>query len=172
MSLDKNIVLIGMPGVGKSSAGVVLAKALGYHFVDADLVIQSEEGKLLSEIIEEVGNEGFLQIEDRINSSINVQKSVIATGGSAIYGENAMKHFKETSIIVYLKASFETINARLSNLKGRGVAIKANQTLKDLYDERCVLYEKYADLTVSLDGLTIEDTIRKIVPIINEIRMK
>lgn len=172
MNLDKNIVLIGMPGVGKSSAGVVLAKALGYHFVDADLVIQSEEGKLLSEIIEEVGNEGFLQIEDRINSSINVQKSVIATGGSAIYGENAMKHFKETSIIVYLKASFETINARLSNLKGRGVAIKANQTLKDLYDERCVLYEKYADLTVSLDGLTIEDTIRKIVPIINEIRMK
>ena len=172
MNFDKNIVLIGMPGVGKSSAGVVLAKALGYHFVDADLVIQSEEGKLLSEIIEEVGNEGFLQIEDRINSSINVQKSVIATGGSAIYGENAMKHFKETSIIVYLKASFETINARLSNLKGRGVAIKANQTLKDLYDERCVLYEKYADLTVSLDGLTIEDTIRKIVPIINEIRMK
>ena len=172
MNLDKNIVLIGMPGVGKSSAGVVLAKALGYHFVDADLVIQSEEGKLLSEIIEEVGNEGFLQKEDRINSSINVQKSVIATGGSAIYGENAMKHFKETSIIVYLKASFETINARLSNLKGRGVAIKANQTLKDLYDERCVLYEKYADLTVSLDGLTIEDTIRKIVPIINEIRMK
>lgn len=172
MSLDKNIVLIGMPGVGKSSAGVVLAKALGYHFVDADLVIQSEEGKLLSEIIEEVGNEGFLQIEDRINSSINVQKSVIATGGSAIYGENAMKHFKETGVIVYLKASFETINARLSNLKGRGVAIKANQTLKDLYDERCVLYEKYADLTVSLDGLTIEDTIRKIVPIINEIRMK
>ena len=172
MNSNKNIVLIGMPGVGKSSAGVVLAKALGYHFVDADLVIQSEEGKLLSEIIEEVGNEGFLQIEDRINSSINVQKSVIATGGSAIYGENAMKHFKETSIIVYLKASFETINARLSNLKGRGVAIKANQTLKDLYDERCVLYEKYADLTVSLDGLTIEDTIRKIVPIINEIRMK
>ena len=172
MNLDKNIVIIGMPGVGKSSAGVVLAKALGYHFVDADLVIQSEEGKLLSEIIEEVGNEGFLQIEDRINSSINVQKSVIATGGSAIYGENAMKHFKETSIIVYLKASFETIKARLSNLKGRGVAIKANQTLKDLYDERCVLYEKYADLTVSLDGLTIEDTIRKIVPIINEIRMK
>ena len=172
MNSNKNIVLIGMPGVGKSSAGVVLAKALGYHFVDADLVIQSEEGKLLSEIIEEVGNEGFLQIEDRINSSINVQKSVIATGGSAIYGENAMKHFKETSNIVYLKASFETINARLSNLKGRGVAIKANQTLKDLYDERCVLYEKYADLTVSLDGLTIEDTIRKIVPIINEIRMK
>lgn len=172
MSLNKNIVLIGMPGVGKSSAGVVLAKALGYHFVDADLVIQSEEGKLLSEIIEEVGNDGFLQIEDRINSSINVQKSVIATGGSAIYGENAMKHFKETSVIVYLKASFETINARLSNLKGRGVAIKANQTLKDLYDERCVLYEKYADLTVSLDGLTIEQTIGKIVPMINEICMK
>lgn len=172
MSLNKNIVLIGMPGVGKSSAGVVLAKALGYHFVDADLVIQSEEGKLLSEIIEKVGNEGFLQIEDRINSSINVQKSVIATGGSAIYGENAMKHFKETGVIVYLKASFETINARLSNLKGRGVAIKENQTLKDLYDERCVLYEKYADLTVSLDGLTIEETVRKIVPIINEICTK
>lgn len=167
MNSNKNIVLIGMPGVGKSSAGVVLAKALGYHFVDADLVIQNEEGKLLSQIIDEAGNDGFLEIEDRINSSINVKRSVIATGGSAIYGENAMKHFKETSVIVYLKASFETINARLSNLKGRGVAIKDNQTLKDLYDERCILYEKYADLTISLDGLSIEETVRKLVPMIN-----
>lgn len=166
MNTCKNIVLIGMPGVGKSSAGVVLAKALGYHFVDADLVIQNEEGKLLSEIIDEVGNDGFLEIEDRINSSINVQKSVIATGGSAIYGENAMKHFKENSVIVYLKASFETIDSRLSNLKGRGVAIKSGQTLRNLYDERCVLYEKYADLIVELDGLTIEETIGKMVPLI------
>lgn len=165
MKESNNIVLIGMPGVGKSSAGVVLAKALGYHFVDADLIIQSEEGKLLSEIIDEVGNEGFLEIEDRINSSINVTKSVIATGGSAIYGENAMKHFSEIGVIVYLRASYETINSRLSNLKGRGVAMKEHQTLKDLFDERCVLYEKYAEYTIDLDGQTIEETVRKIVPL-------
>lgn len=158
-SEKNNIVLIGMPGVGKSSAGVVLAKAMGYHFLDSDLVIQNEEKKLLCEIIDEVGNEEFLKIEDRINASINVKKTVIATGGSAIYGENAMKHFGETGVIIYLRASYDTISSRLSNLKGRGVAIAKNQTLKELYDERSVLYEKYAEIVVDLDNLTIEETI-------------
>lgn len=165
--MKNNIVLIGMPGVGKSSAGVVLAKAMGYEFVDADLVIQKQEGKLLCQIIDEVGNDGFLLVEDRINSGINVEKSVIATGGSAIYGSNAMKHFKEIGTIVYLEASYETIAARLSNLKGRGVAIKSNQTLLDLYNERIVLYKKYADITVNLDGKTIEETVGTLVPLIS-----
>ncbi len=164
--MKNNIVLIGMPGVGKSSAGVVLAKAMGYHFVDSDIVIQHKEGRLLSDIIEECGNDGFLKIEDRINSELEADKTVIATGGSVIYGKNAMEHLKEIGIVVYLKAEFVTINERLSNLKGRGVAIKEGQTLKDLYDERCVLYEKYADITVSLDGMSIEETVGTLVPLI------
>lgn len=158
-----NIVLIGMPGVGKSSAGVVLAKVLGYEFVDSDLVIQKKEKKLLREIIEEVGNDEFIKIENRINSELDVHNSVIATGGSVIYGEEAMAHLASVGTIVYLRASYETINSRLSNLKGRGVAIKEGQTLLDLYNERTVLYEKYADVTIDLDGMTIEETVQKLV---------
>ncbi len=160
---NNNIILIGMPGVGKSSAGVVLAKAMGYRFLDSDLVIQQEEKKLLCEIIDEVGNDGFLQVENRINSGIEADRTVIATGGSAVYGKAAMEHFSNIGKIVYLCASYETISARLSNLKRRGVAIKNGQTLKDLYDERCVLYEKYADATIIIDNLSIEDTVLKIV---------
>ena len=158
-----NIILIGMPGVGKSSVGVVLAKACGYHFVDSDLVIQQTEGKLLSEIIEEKGNKGFLEIENRINAGIDINRTVLATGGSAVYGEDAMKHFKNIGIVLYMKAEYETINSRLSNLVGRGVAMKKDQTLRDLYEERCVLYEKYADITVSVDNMTIEEIISKII---------
>lgn len=153
-----NLILIGMPGVGKSSLGVVLAKVLGYHFVDSDLVIQAQEKRLLREIIETQGNEAFLEIENRINAGINAEKTVIATGGSVIYGKEAMAHFKEIGKILYLRASYDTINSRLSNLTGRGVAINKNQTLRDLYNERIPLYEKYADLTVDVDGLTIEET--------------
>ncbi|MGN0369043.1 MAG: shikimate kinase [Butyrivibrio sp.] len=154
-----NLILIGMPGVGKSSLGVVLAKVLGYHFVDSDLVIQAQEKRLLREIIETQGNEAFLEIENRINAGINAEKTVIATGGSVIYGKEAMAHFKEIGKILYLRASYDTINSRLSNLTGRGVAINKNQTLRDLYNERIPLYEKYADLTVDVDGLTIEEIV-------------
>ncbi len=158
-----NIVLIGMPGVGKSSAGVVLAKVLGYHFVDSDLVIQQETGKLLKDIIAEEGNEGFLKVENRINSELEADKAVIATGGSVVYGKEAMEHLSKIGKIVYLCASYDTINARLSNLAGRGVAIKENQTLLDLYAERCVLYDKYCDIKVEIDNMNIEQTVCKIV---------
>ena len=151
-----------MPGVGKSSAGVVLAKALGYHFIDSDLVIQQQTGKLLCEIIKESGNDGFLEIEDKINASIMAEKSIIATGGSVIYGENAMKHFKEIGTILYLRASYETISSRLTNLKERGVAMNNSNSLLELYKERCILYEKYADIVVDVDGITIEETIHRI----------
>ena len=160
--MKSNIVLIGMPGVGKSSAGVVLAKALGYHFIDSDLVIQQQTGKLLCEIIKESGNDGFLEIEDKINASIMAEKSIIATGGSVIYGENAMKHFKEIGTILYLRASYETISSRLTNLKERGVAMNNSNSLLELYKERCILYEKYADIVVDVDGITIEETIHRI----------
>ena len=157
-----NIILIGMPGAGKSTIGVVLAKVLGYQFVDTDLIIQEEEGKLLWQIIEEKGVEEFINIEDRINSKVDVSKCVIAPGGSAIFGENAMKHFKDIATVVYLKASYETINERLSNLEGRGVVLKEGQTLKNLYDERCVLYEKYADVIVDEHGRNLADTAKAV----------
>ena len=140
-----NVILIGMPGVGKSTVGVVLAKILGYHFIDTDLVIQEKEGRLLKEIIAAEGNDGFLHLEDRINAELEAEHSVIAPGGSVVYGGNAMRHFKEIGTVVYLKASYEMINERLSNLEGRGVVLKEWHTLKYLYVERCILYEKNAD---------------------------
>lgn len=157
-----NIILIGMPGVGKSTVGVVVAKILGFHFVDTDLVIQEKEGRLLKEIIAQEGNEGFIKIEEKINAELEAEHSVIAPGGSVVYGERAMKHFKEIGTIVYLKASYEVINARLSNLKGRGVVLKEGQTLKNLYDERCILYEKYADITVDEGDRALADIARDI----------
>lgn len=160
--MKDNIVLIGMPGVGKSSAGIVLAKKLGYEFVDSDIVIQKEQGMLLKDIIAREGHDGFLRIEDSINSEIDVHRTVIATGGSAVYGGRAMKHFEEIGTIVYMRASYDTISSRLSDLNDRGVAINPGQTLLDLYNERTVLYEKYSEVTVDIDDLTIEQTIHKI----------
>lgn len=158
-----NIVLIGMPGVGKSTIGVILAKLLGYQFVDADLVIQEKEGKLLREIIEEVGAEGFIEVENRINSQIEARHSIIATGGSVVYGAEAMAHLKEIGTILYLKLPYEELNRRLHDIKGRGVVLKDGQTLQDLYEERVPLYEKYADVTVDEYQLNVEQTIEKIM---------
>lgn len=161
--MKDNIVLIGMPGVGKSTVGVVLAKVMGYQFVDADLVIQEKEGKLLCEIIEEVGTEGFIEVENRINSEIEAKHAIIATGGSVVYGKEAMEHLKEIGTVVYLKLPFEELNQRLSDIKGRGVVLKNGQTLLDLYEERVPLYEKYADITVDEFQLNVEQTIEKIM---------
>lgn len=159
-----NIILIGMPGVGKSSVGVVLAKILGYRFLDCDLVIQEKEGKLLHEIISSEGLDGFIKVENKINVSINCEKCIVATGGSAIYGEDAMAHFKEIGTIVYLKSDYETIAERLGDLAARGVAMKEGQTLKDLYEERVPLYEKYADVIVDESGCrSVRETISKLV---------
>ena len=127
----KNVVLIGMPGCGKSTVGVVLAKILGYRFLDSDLVIQETENRLLHDIIEQEGIEGFEKIENRINASIDVKRSVIATGGSVIYGKEAMEHLKKIGVVVYIKLPYEEIAHLLGNLEQRGVAIKNNQTLED-----------------------------------------
>ncbi|NLL93319.1 MAG: shikimate kinase [Clostridiales bacterium] len=158
-----NIILIGMPGVGKSTAGVILAKILGYQFIDADILIQQEEGKLLKEIIAEVGVEGFIQVENRVNSQIQCERSVVATGGSVVYGKEAMEHLKSIGRVVYLKVDFDTIDSRLGNLKGRGVVLKEGQDLKGLYEERIPLYEKYADIVVDQTGCSVEETIEKLV---------
>ena len=161
-----NIILIGMPGVGKSTVGVILAKVLGYKFVDADIVIQESEGKLLKDIIASEGVDGFIAVEDRINSSIDCHKSIIATGGSAVYGENAMAHFKEIGTLVYLKLDYYKIKRRLGNIKNRGVVMPEGYTLKKLYDERVKLYERYADITVDCNGLNVEESINKLCEIL------
>lgn len=163
LSMKSNIVLIGMPGAGKSTIGVILAKIIGYHFLDSDLVIQERENRLLHEIIASEGTEGFLEIENRINASLNVSRTIIATGGSVVYGREAMEHLKKIGSVVYLKADYETIQKRLGNLEKRGVALKEGQSLKDLYEERTRLYELYADVTVDEQGLGTEETIEAVL---------
>ena len=163
---QKNVILIGMPGVGKSTIGVIAAKLLGLRFIDTDLMIQEREDRLLSEIIEEEGIEGFLAIEDSVISQVKARNSVIATGGSACYGRNGMAHLKDLGIVVYLKLGFEPLCDRLGDLKNRGVVLKSGQTLKDLYEERIPLYESYADLTVEEDGLRVEETVEKMVALL------
>ena len=157
-SRKTNIVLIGMPGAGKSTAGVIAAKTLGMRFLDVDLLIQEEEDRLLSEIIAEKGVDGFLEVENRVGRSIEAQRTIIATGGSMVYGKEAMAHLKEIGLIVYLSLPFATLENRLSDLRGRGVVLKEGQTLRDLYLERTPLYEMYADVVIDTGALTLEQT--------------
>ena len=160
--MKSNIVLIGMPGVGKSTIGVILAKVLGYRFVDADLLIQEREGRLLKDIIEDDGVEGFIKIENEVNSSIVADKTIIATGGSVVYGKEAMEHLSEIGTVVYLKLDLEHLKRRLGDIKNRGVVLKQGQTLEELFEERTQLYEKYADIVVSEKGLSIEETLEEL----------
>lgn len=159
----KNIILIGMPGAGKSTIGVVLAKIMGYQFLDSDLLIQETYHKRLFELIEEFGNEGFLEIENQVNCSIQVDHHVIATGGSAIYGKEAMEHFKQIGTVVYLDISYYSLKKRLGDLKKRGVTLKAGQTLKSLYQERTPYYKKYADIAVFCERRSIQKIAFEIV---------
>ena len=163
MKNSKNVVLIGMPGSGKSTVGVVLAKVLGYRFLDSDLEIQQQEGKRLPELIEEFGTEGFLDIEGRVNASIEADHCVIATGGSVVYRENAMQHLKEIGTVVYLKLTCEQLKERLGDLRCRGVALHDGQNLEGLYKERIPLYEKYADIVVDEPDLSVEETMEQVV---------
>lgn len=161
--MKKNLIFIGMPAVGKSTVGIVVAKRLGMNFIDTDLLIQEQEHKLLREIIAEVGEDGFLKIENQVNSEVNAENAVISPGGSVVYCEEAMEHFKKIGMIVYLKASYQTIKKRIRNPKKRGVVLREGQTFKDLYEERAVLFEKYADITIDEDGCEIEDTIENVL---------
>ena len=160
---SSNIILIGMPGVGKSTIGVILAKLLGYQFLDADLLIQQQEKKLLKDIICERGTDEFIEIENRVNAGIVAEHTVIATGGSVVYGKEAMRHLKEIGTVVYLEVSYHTIEKRLADIKGRGVVLRENQSLLDLYEERTPLYEKYADVKVTEEHLNVEQTIERLV---------
>jgi len=158
----KNIILIGMPGAGKSTIGVVLAKILGYQFVDSDLLIQKQEGKILQDLIEEKGIDSFLAIENQVNLDIETDMTVISTGGSAVYCYEAMMKFKEKGIVVYLQLSYDNIGHRLGSLKRRGVVLRKGENLLELYRERIPLYEQYADMTVNIDELDINEAIEKV----------
>ncbi len=157
-----NFILIGMPGSGKTTLGTELSELIGYGYIDSDSVIVARQGKRLNEIIAEFGREGFLDIEAKINAELCADRCVIATGGSVIYRDYAMQKLKEMGTVVYLKLPYEVIARRLGDLKKRGVALKEGFTLKDLYEERVPLYEKYADVTVELDGGAIVESVAKI----------
>lgn len=157
-----NLILIGMPGVGKSTVGVVLAKRLGYRFVDSDLVIQERSGRLLHEMIEELGAEGFWKAEEEINASLDTDRTVIATGGSAVYGAKAMEHFAQIGTIVYLQLGYDALKERLGDLAQRGVTLRPGQDLHSLLEERTPLYERYAGLTIACEGKSIREIVEEI----------
>lgn len=146
--MKNNIVLIGMPGCGKSTVGVFLAKIVGYSFIDSDLLIQSREGKKLCEIIDEKGIDAFNQIENEVNASIEAKNTVIATGGSVIYGKEAMEHLRKIGTVVYLYVTPEELTARIDNFATRGISIRKGQSFEQLYNERAPLYEKYCDIKI------------------------
>ena len=170
--MKPNITMIGMPSSGKSTIGVLLAKRLGFSFVDVDIVIQEKEGRLLKEIISDEGMEGFLEVENRVNAELDVKLSVIAPGGSVIYGEEAMKHLKEISEVVYLKMSYEEMEKRIGNVVDRGVALKPGFTLRDLYNERVPYYEQYADIVIDEEGKLPGETVDELRDIIESMMDK
>ena len=159
----KNIVLIGMPGAGKSTIGVLLAKSTLLSFCDTDLLIQGKYSKSLCDIIKEEGVEKFLQIENDVICENEFENSVVATGGSVVFGEDAMRKLKENSLTVYLKVSVEELEKRINNIHTRGIAMKEGSTLKEIFDERSILYEKYADITIDCTNLTAEECVDKIM---------
>lgn len=157
-----NIILIGMPGCGKSTVGVLLAKTLLYDFVDTDLVIQNKYGMSLCDIIDKYGIDGFKSIENEVLASLRCENSVIATGGSAVYGEDAMRNLKANGKAVYLKLSPEEIEKRIDNIATRGIVMGKGSSISELYLERAPLYERYADITAECSGLGIEDCVTMI----------
>lgn len=158
----ENIILIGMPGAGKSTVGIVLAKVLGYDFVDSDLLIQKTDGRLLWQIMDEEGIDGFNRIEEQVNCSINLKHTVIATGGSAVYSSLSMEHLRSIGTVIYIHVSYETLKNRLGDLHQRGVVLKPGQTLQSLYKERAALYERHAHITIEADDMDIPQTVEAI----------
>ena len=163
----KNLVLIGMPASGKSTVGVILAKIMGMDFIDTDLLIQKRTGRRLNEIIEERGLQGFLDLESRVCRGVSAENSVIATGGSVVYGEAAMAHLRSIGRVIYLDVSYENLMKRLHDVRQRGVVLREGQTVQELYAERAPLYQKYADLTVREADGGIEDTVAGILRLLD-----
>lgn len=156
---DKNLIIIGMPGAGKSTLGVILAKTLGWKFCDTDLVIQDMTGRLLQDIIDTEGIESFKTIEERAVLSLRCHRTVIATGGSVVFSKRAMEHLKSGGIILYLRISFDEMVRRLDNITTRGIVLAAGETLPEMYRERIPLYERYADITIECSDNHFENVI-------------
>lgn len=165
----QNIVLIGMPGAGKSTVGVILAKALGMAFVDTDLIIQKQAGCLLQELIDRDGVAKFLRVEERVIRELQVENCVIATGGSVIHSDAAVQHLRKNGLLLYLQLPYEEIKQRINNMSSRGIAMDKGRKLIDLYDERVVLYEKYADIIIDGSDSSIEEVVYKAVGSIKKI---
>ena len=161
-----NVVLIGMPGCGKSTIGVLLAKALMLDFVDTDLLIQKKYSKTLSEIINSEGLEAFKEKENSVLSEISFENSIIATGGSAVYSESGMENLKKDATVVYLKLSPAEIKGRIKNIKTRGIVMGKGVTIDSLYLERAPLYEKYADFVLDCEGLDVEGCVNALSEIL------
>ena len=163
MHHHKNIVLIGMPGAGKSTVGVILAKSLGMQFIDTDILIQERAGKMLQEILDEDGPDAFKRIEEETILSLQPRHAVIATGGSAVCSRNAMAHLKSAGVVVYLEIAYDEMEKRLKNITTRGIVLLPGQSLRGMYDERIPLYEKYADLTVACSDEDLESVVRRVI---------
>lgn len=162
-----NVILIGMPGSGKSTVGVLLAKSLLCDFIDTDLIIQNKYAMPLNKIINDFGTDEFIKRENETLSEISVDNCVVATGGSAVYGEKAMQNLKQNAKIVYLKLPVAELERRISNIKTRGIVMEKGETLTSLYLARAPLYEKYADITVDGTHLTAEECVDKIIEELN-----
>ena len=162
----RNIILIGMPGSGKSTVGVVLAKKLGYKFIDSDLIIQEKYNATLERLIEKYGDAGFIKLENDVNAAIDVKKTVIATGGSAVYGQQAMEHFKEIGTVIYLDVSKEELEERLGSLKERGVVSNGKTTIEEIFEDRRNLYKKYADMTINLNNKILRESVEEIYDLV------
>ncbi len=157
-----NIVLIGMPGCGKSTIGVILAKTIGVGFVDTDLIIQQRENRLLQDIIDTDGIEAFLDCEENAVKTVDCDNTVIATGGSVVYREDAINHLKKNGKIFYLNVSLDEIKKRLNNISTRGIAANKNDSIENIFIEREPLYKKYADVIVDLTDKTVEQSVEEI----------
>ena len=160
---NSNIILIGMPGSGKSTCGVIAAKVLLKNFFDTDLLLQGLEHSRLQDLIDSKGAEYFYEAEEKAILSLNIEATVIATGGSVIYSEKAMKHLKSLGTVIYLHLEYETMLSRIHNFTTRGIVVKNGKTLLDMYNERLPLYEKYADKIIRCDNNTVEETVMQIV---------
>ncbi|MCC8022565.1 MAG: shikimate kinase [Clostridiales bacterium] len=159
----KNLILIGMPASGKSTAGVLAAKALRMAFLDTDLLIQQRENDYLQNLIDHRGIDAFLRLEETAILSVEVQNHVIATGGSVVYSDVAMRYLRSLGTVVFLHLSLDAMKQRLQDISTRGVVMKRGHTLDQLYTERLPLYRQYADVTIPCDGRTVEDTVRDLV---------
>lgn len=162
----KNVVLVGMPGCGKSTLGVLAAKALMMDFVDTDLILQRESGKPLQQMVNELGTAGFSEEEERCICRHSLFNAVIATGGSVAMEEKAMAHLSRNALVVFIRLRYETVERRLRNIRTRGIAMEKGQTLRDLYDFRQPFYERWADAVLDADGMTIEETVEQLVELV------